>query len=127
MMKLWGTRALSLGAAVTAAAGGLVGVTASPASASLADCPAGYLCAYQALDYNAVPGKVAGNNNNLLQYPSFDNAVSIYNNGVSCGVTVWNGLNHTGTSVYLPRGTGYGDLSTQNPPFYKNVASNQWC
>lgn len=126
-MRLRGTRMLTLGTAATAAAGSLVGVSAGPASAALSDCPPGYLCAFQATNYNAIPGKVAGNNNNLLQYPSFDNAVSIFNNGTQCGVTIWNGLNRTGTSVYLPRGTGYGNLNTQNPPFYKNVASNQWC
>ncbi|MEV0719583.1 peptidase inhibitor family I36 protein [Asanoa sp. NPDC050611] len=126
-MKVRGARALTLGAAATAVAGGLVGVSASPASASLAECGSGYLCAFQATNYNATPGRVSGNNTNLLQYPSFDNAVSIFNNGASCGVTIWNGLNYTGTSVYLPRGTGYGNLNTQNPPFYKNVASNRWC
>lgn len=87
-MRIRGTRTLTLGAVTTAAAGGLVGVAASPASASLADCGSGYLCAYQATDYNTTPGRVSGNNTNLLQYPSFDNAVSIFNNGASCGVTI---------------------------------------
>jgi hypothetical protein len=118
---------LTLGAATAAAAGGLVGISASPASAALSDCGPGFLCAFQATDYNAVPGRVSGNNADLLQYPSFDNAVSIFNNGTSCGVTIWNGTSYTGTSVYLPRGTGYGNLAAQNPPFYKNVASNRWC
>jgi hypothetical protein len=126
-MKLRGVRTLALGAAVTSAAGGMVGVAAGPANASLAECGSGYLCAFAAVNYNTTPGRVSGNNSNLLQYASFDNAVSIYNNGASCGVTIWNGRNRTGTSVYLPRGTGYGNLNTQNPPFYKNVASNQWC
>ncbi|MFC6019878.1 peptidase inhibitor family I36 protein [Plantactinospora solaniradicis] len=126
-MRLRGTKVLTLVVAAAAATGGLVGVPAGPAGAALSDCGPRYLCAFQATNYNAVPGRVEGNNSNLLQYPSFNNAVSVFNNGMSCGVTIWNGLNRTGTSVYLPRGTGYGNLSTQNPPFYRNIASNQWC
>lgn len=88
-MKLRGTRALALRAAVTAATGGLVGVSAGPASAALSDCWSGYLCAWQESNYNAVPGRVSGNNADLREYPEFANAVSIFNNGTSCGVTIW--------------------------------------
>ncbi|MFI5843033.1 peptidase inhibitor family I36 protein [Catenuloplanes sp. NPDC051500] len=117
---------LAIGAAsVTAVTAATLGVTSVPASAD--SCPATKLCAYLDTDYRGVPGTVAGNNTNLLQYTKFDNAVSVFNNGTSCGVTIWNGLGRSGTSVYLPRGTGYANLYNQNRPFYKNIASNTWC
>jgi hypothetical protein len=110
---------------VLAATAATLTVTSVPASAD--PCPSTKLCAYLSSGYAGVPGVVAGNNTNLLQYTKFDNAASVFNNGTSCGVTIWNGLNHTGTSVYLPRGTGYANLYDQNRPFYKNIASNVWC
>jgi hypothetical protein len=110
---------------VLAATAATLAVTSVPASAH--NCPSTKLCAYLSTGLNGTPGTVAGNNPNLLQYTKFDNAASVFNNGTSCGVTIWNGLNYTGTSVYLPRGTGYGNLAVDNPPFYKNIASNIWC
>ena len=122
------SRTLALtGAAVSLGVGGAALVNAAPASAD--PCPAGALCAYTAVNYGGDPGTVYGNNDNLLQYAKFDNAVSVFNNGRQCGVTIWNqtGNPRRGTSVYLPRGTGYGDLLNQNRPFYKNIAANTWC
>ncbi|WFE41114.1 peptidase inhibitor family I36 protein [Micromonospora sp. WMMD998] len=104
-----------------------VSLTATAAPASADACPSTKLCAYLSTNYGGVPGTVAGNNTNLLQYSKFDNAASVFNNGASCGVTIWNGTGYSGTSVYLPRGTGYSNLASQNPPFYLNVASNIWC
>ena len=112
-------------ASATAVSAAVLGVTSVPASAD--PCPSTKLCAYLSTGYAGVPGTVAGDNTNLLQYTKLDNAASVFNNGTRCGVTIWNGLGRTGTSVYLPRGTGYADLYAQNRPFYRNIASNVWC
>jgi Peptidase inhibitor family I36 len=121
-------RSAAAAAAATALGAGLVFGSAAPASASLGDCPPGALCAWTQTNYGGTPGKVYYNNGDLLQYPSFDNAKSVYNNGTSgCSVTIWNQRYWQGISVNLPRGTGYGDLQHQNPPFYLNIASNRWC
>lgn len=113
------------GAAVSLGLAGAVAAPASPASAEA--CPSGSLCAYVQTNYQGDQQQVSGNNSNLLQYGNFDNAASVINKGTQCSVTLWNRTGYQGTSVNLPRGTGYTNLETQNPPFYKNVASNRWC
>ena len=72
-----------------------------------------------------MPGKVANDNANLLQYNKFDNAVSVYNHGNNCNVKLYAGLNWSGSSFVLDRGWTAPNLS--GTAWYKNVASNDWC
>jgi hypothetical protein len=112
-----------------------VGLTAVPsaAQAGWSDCPAGALCAYTATDGGGAPGKVTGDNADLLQYSKFNNAASLYNNGRNCNVAVYSKKNWTGTRKVLDRGDKQADLdSLWNKingwsDLYKNVASNDWC
>ncbi|OPC77609.1 hypothetical protein B4N89_41670 [Embleya scabrispora] len=111
------------GAAIAAAAMGLAVGSATPAVAD--PCPSGALCAYLSANYAGDPGTVYGDNNNLLQYNKFNNAVSVSNSGTQCTVTIYSGLNKTGSHQAIPRGYGIGNLS--GTPYYKNIASNKWC
>ncbi|MET9290958.1 peptidase inhibitor family I36 protein [Streptomyces sp. NPDC003077] len=111
------------GATVAVVALGLGATAATPAAADA--CPSGALCAYLSKNYSGDPGTVYGNNNNLLQYNKFNNAVSVSNSGTQCSVRIYSGKNLTGSSQNIPRGYGIGDLS--GTAFYKNVASNHWC
>ncbi|SHL19981.1 peptidase inhibitor family I36 protein [Actinacidiphila paucisporea] len=114
---------MASGAAVAAVSMGLAMTSAATASAST--CPSGALCAYLSANYAGDPGTVYGNNDNLLQYNKFNNAVSVSNSGTQCSVRIYSGLGRTGSSVTIPRGYGIGDLT--GTAFYKNVASNYWC
>ncbi|MFJ9760908.1 peptidase inhibitor family I36 protein [Streptomyces sp. NPDC101149] len=111
-----------LGAAALVATGALV--TAGPATAAYSDCPSGALCAYLGTGGYGDPGTVWGNNTNLLQYNKFNNAESLYNNGNNCDVTVYSGLNYTGSAAVALRGWTYSPLYS---PWKDNVASNRWC
>ncbi|MVO86399.1 hypothetical protein GPA10_16935 [Streptomyces sp. p1417] len=111
------------GAAIAAVAMGLAVGSATPATAD--PCPSGALCAYLSTNYSGDPGTVYGNNNNLLQYNKFNNAVSVSNSGTQCTVTIYSGLGRSGSDVDIRRGYGIGNLS--GTPYYKNVASNHWC
>lgn len=102
-----------------------IAAAATPATAGWSDCPAGYLCAYLGANGAGTPGKVSGDNANLLQYYKFDNAVSLYNHGNSCNVKIYSGLNWSGYSFVLDRGFIVPNLS--GTVWYKNVASNDWC
>lgn len=126
-MKIRSKRAWGMALAAVVASTGLVGFTAGPASAAWSDCPSGYLCAWTGTNATGTMGKVQYNNTNLLQYNAFNNARSVYNNGASCSVTIFTGVSYTGTSVNLPRKTGYANLYNDNRPFYLNIASNRWC
>jgi hypothetical protein len=111
-----------LGTVALAATGALV--TAGPANAAYSDCPSGALCAYLGTGGYGDPGTVYGDNDNLLQYNKFNNAESLYNNGNYCDVTVYSGLNHTGSPALAKRGWWYSPLYS---PWKDNVASNRWC
>ena len=126
-MRIRSKRALGMALASVVATTGLVGFAAGPASAAFSDCPQGYLCAWTGTNATGTMGKVAANNVDLLQYNAFNNARSVFNNGASCSVTIFTGTNYSGTSVNLPRQTGYADLYNNNRPFYLNIASNRWC
>lgn len=111
------------GAAIAAVAMGLT--VGSATTATAAPCPSGALCAYLSTNYSGTPGTVYGNNNNLLQYNKFNNAVSVSNSGTQCTVTIYSGLSRSGSHVAIPRGYGISNLS--GTPYYKNIASNHWC
>jgi hypothetical protein len=98
---------------------------ASPANADVDDCPAGALCAWLGEWGTYARGQVYQNNSNLLQYNTFNNAESIWNNGNSCNVRVYNGTNYSGSSYVLQRGYGTGVL--YGTAYYHDVASNRWC
>ncbi|WP_327348968.1 peptidase inhibitor family I36 protein [Streptomyces europaeiscabiei] len=117
--------AATLGAAVLAGLGTVA--TATPANAQLTDCDSGALCAWDKDDYMGVRGQVFGDNSNLLQYYAFDNAESVFNNGNSCNVRIWNRLNETGNYMTLGRGASYYDLDARSDGFADNLASNDWC
>ncbi len=114
---------IALGGVALAAVGALA--TAGPANAAYANCPGGALCAYLATNGSGTPGTVYEDNNNLLQYNKFNNAVSLSNNGDFCNVRIFSGLNKTGSSFVLYRGESQPDLG--GSVFWKNVASNDWC
>ncbi|MGX2995508.1 peptidase inhibitor family I36 protein [Streptomyces sp. JNUCC 64] len=104
--------------------GGLL-ATAAPANAAFTDCPSGALCAWLSPNAGGTPGTVYGDNANLLQYNKFNNAESVVNAGVTCNVRIYAGTGYTGASDLLERGYGYGDL--RNTPWFRNIASNNWC
>lgn len=112
-------------AIAVAASATVLGIAAPPASAGWSDCPAGALCAYLAPNGAGTPGKVFGDNANLLQYTKFDNAESLYNNGNNCNVEIYSGLNWSGYHFNLARGWAAPDLG--GTVWYHNVASNDWC
>ncbi|MEN3586163.1 peptidase inhibitor family I36 protein [Streptomyces sp. ZYX-F-203] len=115
-----------LGAAALAGAG--LAMTATPASAAYSDCTPGALCAYTGDSGYGSPGKVYGDNTNLLQYDKFNNAESVYNNGNSCNVRVYNGTSYTGSYFTLARGYTIGDLDGyRGGIFADDLASNRWC
>ncbi|WP_419996689.1 peptidase inhibitor family I36 protein [Streptomyces boninensis] len=114
--------AIALSGAALAAAATLA--TAGPANAAWSDCPDGGLCAYLGDDGAGTPGVVYGDNKDLLQYYKFDNADSIYNNGNSCNVRIYNGRNYTGSSFVLDNGWMAPNLSST---YKDDVSSNNWC
>ncbi|MFI0999497.1 peptidase inhibitor family I36 protein [Streptomyces galbus] len=116
-------KVMASGVAIAAAALGLAVGSATTATADT--CPSGALCAYLSANYAGDPGTVYGNNDNLLQYTKFNNAVSVSNSGTQCTVTIYSGLSRSGSHMDIPRGYGNGNLS--GTPFYKNIASNHWC
>lgn len=118
-------KAIAGGALAVVATAGLAVASASSASAGWSDCAGGDLCAYLSANGGGTPGRVADDNANLLQYNKFNNAVSIFNNGNSCNVRIYSGLNWSGSSFVLNRGSAVADLTGY--VWYKNVASNDWC
>ncbi|NEB12046.1 hypothetical protein G3I32_24920 [Streptomyces coelicoflavus] len=119
-----------IGATVGAAmlAGLAVAATASPAGADpWAGCRSGALCAYTQANGYGDPGEVFGDNDNLRQYTKFDDVASIWNNGESCNVELFEGLNHSGDSYVLNRGWATYDLKNDRPDFYHDIDSNDWC
>ncbi|MEU2135298.1 peptidase inhibitor family I36 protein [Streptomyces sp. NPDC018352] len=116
-------RLMASGAVVAAVGMGLAMGSATTAAAS--PCPSGALCAYLSANYVGDPGTVYGDNDNLLQYNKFNNAVSVSNSGTQCTVRIYSGLSRTGSHKDIPRGYGIGNLA--GTPFYKNIASNHWC
>ncbi|MFB7083854.1 peptidase inhibitor family I36 protein [Streptomyces sp. NPDC056296] len=115
-----------LGAAALAGLG--IAATATPASAAYSDCSSGALCAYLGDHGAGDPGEVFGDNRDLLQYSKFNNAESLYNNGNSCNVRIYNGLNYSGDSYVLPRGIAIYNLDGHlGGKWADDVASNNWC
>ncbi|GAA5212810.1 MULTISPECIES: peptidase inhibitor family I36 protein [Streptomyces] len=115
-----------LGAAALAGLG--IAATATPASAAWTDCSSGALCAYLGDNGSGDPGEVFGDNTNLLQYNKFNNAESVYNNGNSCNVRIYNGTNYSGSSFVLLRGYVIGNLDAyRSGIFADDLASNNWC
>ncbi|WP_159043905.1 peptidase inhibitor family I36 protein [Streptomyces sp. NRRL S-1521] len=112
-------------AAAVALAGAAVLGTSGPAHAAKADCPRGYLCAWEKPNFQGRMQQVAGDNANLRQYAVFATARSMYNNGAQCSVRVWAGTNFTGDSVVFPRGSQYHD--TSGTPMRNGAGSNRWC
>lgn len=117
--------AVLAGATVLAGLG--IGATATPASATWAQCDAGALCAYLGTSGSGTPGQVWGNNADLRQYEKFNLARSAYNNGNSCDVRIWTLLNRQGSSYLLKRGARIADTYTfNNEQFRYGIASNTW-
>ncbi|MFC8533018.1 peptidase inhibitor family I36 protein [Streptomyces sp. NPDC057249] len=112
----------------TAALAGLgIAATATPASAAWSDCGSGNLCAYLSDNGVGDPGEVSGNNTNLEQYNKFNNAESLYNNGNSCDVIIYDERNYTGDSFILHRGKVVSNLDTwYGGDYADDVASNRW-
>ncbi|NNN31379.1 peptidase inhibitor family I36 protein [Streptomyces sp. S3(2020)] len=113
-----------IGAAALAGLG--IAATATPANAAWSDCDSGALCAYLG-DYGyGTPGQVFGNNTNLEQYNKFNNAESVFNNGNSCDVRLYDEQNYGGNNVILKRGYIVRDLDTEASTFAQDIASNYW-
>ncbi|GAB3554878.1 hypothetical protein J2S53_002066 [Actinopolyspora lacussalsi] len=116
-------KAASLVGALAMTGLGMAGF-AAPASAE--SCPAGALCAWYSSNVNVGdPGTVYGDNYNLLQYAKFADAGSIYNNGNSCNVAIYTGLNYTGTETVVKRNYQWENLDST--AYAGGVASNNWC
>ncbi|MEU1871849.1 hypothetical protein RKD37_003911 [Streptomyces ambofaciens] len=114
-----------LGAAALAGLG--IAATATPASAAWSDCDSGALCAYLSDNGGGTPGQVFGDNSNLLQYNKFNNAESVYNNGNSCDVRIYNATGYTGSYWVLERGLAVYNLDTfRDGIFADDLASNRW-
>lgn len=95
-------------------------------SPQVAGCPAGAFCGYMCINWACDAGPVYNDNTNLLVYPKFRYAESVYNQGNNCNVAMWSGVNFTGTrSANIPRYYGYTNLN--GSPWYHSVASNDWC
>jgi hypothetical protein len=117
--------AAAFGAAVLAGLG--VAATATPASAAYSQCESGALCAYLYDSGTGTPGQVFGNNTNLEQYDKFNNAESVFNNGNSCDVHIYDERNYAGTNALLKRGYAVHDLdSVMDGAFADDIASNYW-
>ncbi|MGW0456739.1 peptidase inhibitor family I36 protein [Streptomyces tendae] len=117
--------AAAFGAAALAGLG--IAATATPASAAWSDCDSGALCAYLSDGGGGTPGQVFGNNTNLEQYNKFNNAESVYNNGNSCDVRIYDERNYTGNYWILERGYVVSNLDAfRNGDFADDLASNQW-
>jgi len=106
----------------TAMAG--LGMVATAPSASADNCPTSYLCAYLAPGFSGAPGKVAGDNSNLLQYYKFNNAESLWNAG-RCNVRIFSGTGPSGFSQVLASNWTFPNLA--GSAFYHNVAANDFC
>ena len=117
--------AAAFGAAVLAGLG--IAATATPASAAYSQCDSGALCAYLYDSGVGTPGQVFGNNTNLEQYDKFNNAESVYNNGNSCDVHIYNQQNYGGTVGLLKRGYAIHDLDSESGGTWADdIASNYW-
>ena len=88
-------------------------------------CPKSYLCAWTGKNFTGRMGKVKYNNNNLRQYPTFNKAKSMRNNGAKCKVRVYSGKNRKGGHVDFPKGTQLASLS--GTPLKNGAGSNHWC
>ncbi|MBC9725782.1 peptidase inhibitor family I36 protein [Streptomyces sp. TRM68367] len=118
--------ATAFGAAALAGLG--IAATATPANASYAQCDSGALCAYLGDGGAGSPGQVFGDNRDLLQYNKFNNAESVYNNGKSCNVRIYDEPNYRGDSFVLSRGFRIGNLDAfRSGDFADDLASNNWC
>ncbi|MDO0935737.1 peptidase inhibitor family I36 protein [Streptomyces sp. DG2A-72] len=114
-----------VGAAALAGLG--IAATATPANAAWSDCSSGALCAYLSDNGGGDPGEVFGDNTNLLQFNKFDNAESVYNNGNSCDVRIYDQTGYSGNSFILHRARVVSNLDTwMNGNFADDVASNRW-
>lgn len=117
--------AAAFGAAALAGLG--IAATATPASAAWSDCSSGALCAYLGDNGSGDPGEVFGDNTNLEQYNKFNNAESVYNNGNSCDVRIYDERNYTGDYWVLERSHYVSNLDTwYNGDFADDIASNKW-
>ncbi|WP_327317357.1 peptidase inhibitor family I36 protein [Streptomyces sp. NBC_01235] len=117
--------AAAVGAAALAGLG--IAATATPASAAWSDCSSGALCAYLGDSGAGDPGEVFGDNTNLEQYNKFNNAESVYNNGNSCDVRIYDEQNYGGNSFVLHRGNAVYNLDTWYDGTYADdLASNRW-
>lgn len=128
MRKFGGMRAKAGIAAGAMLLGGLgVAATASPAQAAITDCTSGSLCGYVPTNYGGKPGKVSGDNKDLLQYAKFKNANSVANRGKSCDVRIFVKKNYAGASYVLKKGKSIPNLNTfQSGKFKNGIASNKW-
>lgn len=117
-MPLWA------GAALLSVAG-VVGLTAPPAQAAKADCPAGALCAYAQDGFAGTPGKVYEDNTDLTGSNSFSHPKSVYNHGNSCDVTIYTGKSYTGSRMTVERGDAY-TLSAGSVFRQRGIASDKW-
>ena len=79
---------------------------ASPASAAISDCPAGYVCLWATTNYSGQRWQGQSNNPTLPSWID-QNADSLYNNGNTCEAVFWNGTNYTGTRRQFLRHVGY--------------------
>ncbi|MET9290959.1 peptidase inhibitor family I36 protein [Streptomyces sp. NPDC003077] len=115
-------KAMSGAAAVAV---GLALAVSPTATAAATPCPTGSLCAYVLPHYGGEPGVARGDLWDLLRIYEFDNAVSVFNAGTQCSVSIYTGKGYTGARATIPRSSGIPDLT--GSAFHKNVASARFC
>ncbi len=90
------------------------GVTTAGTASAASACPSGYSCAYENTGWHNGGGLWAAFEQAISRMSAFgmDNkASSVYNNGNSCNARFYQDSLYGGYSLFVPKGTGYSDLS----------------
>jgi hypothetical protein len=112
------------------------------AAAGRADCPSSWFCVWVDVDFVGGPGKWQGNESNYTNWLhggcgvrslwTWDNcASSVFNNGQSCNLTFYDGINFAGAWYNLPRGSFLAfmtqDLMSDQANANDRISSHKWC
>ena len=146
-----GTAMTALAVAVpllATSAGAAPAATSSSAAASIlaaagrSACQSGNFCAWDNYEFSGGPGQWYGNASNYTRWGhsgcglaslwTWDNcASSVFNNGNNCNLTFYDGINYTGASYNLPRGSYLArmtlDRMSDGQSANDRISSHRWC
>jgi peptidase inhibitor family I36 len=114
------------------------------ASGGMSACGSGNFCAWDNYNYSGGPGQWSGNASNYTSWNhtgcgftslyTWDNcASSVFNNGNSCNITLYDDINYNSADGYynLARGGHLADLRidqmTRGGAMNDRISSHKWC